>query len=154
MFIGKPLVFRCFNYSKVINARGKNRFQMVQRMERTHDNFAMLCTVEYIFRSFVQYYCVCSITALRASLKSQRKYHFPAENAVCHVRARAHFPWFSVPFFILNYPFDTNFGNPAVESSRTIYQDAFLVFSLFFFTVTRAIVRVAFFLRNARSKAK
>jgi len=67
-----------------------------------------------------------------ASLKSWRKYHFPLEKATWRVRVRAHFSWFSIPFFILNYPFDTNFGNPAVESSRTIYQ-CFLVFFYFSF---------------------
>lgn len=90
-------------------------------------------TVGYIFRSFVQHYHL----VLCASLKSREKYHFPQENAVCAVTCVYFFCGFPrCPFFILNYSFDTNFGNPAVESSRTIYQ-ALLVFfvtlSFFFF---------------------
>jgi len=82
---------------------------------------------------------------------------FPQEKATWCVHVHAHFPWFSFPFFILNYPFDTNFGNPAVESSRTIYQGAFLVFIFLFFTVTRDRSHSIFFyvtLRQKRSNVK
>lgn len=103
--------------------------------------------------TIIQYF-----VASGASLKSWRKYHFPQEKATWCVRVRAHFPWFPFLFFILNYPFDTNFGNPAVESSRTIYQGAFLVFiSPFFYGYSRDRPHSIFFyvtLGQKRSNVK
>ena len=92
----------------------------------------MVCRWTQLF-SLAQHYYL-ALCRVRRVVKIMKKISFSAgEGRTWRVRVRAHFSRFSIPFFILNYPFDTNFGNPAVESSRTIYQGAFLVFFYFSF---------------------
>lgn len=117
---------------------------------KTSDNFHKI-SIDSLLYSRIHFSLVCAMLLSGASrvVKITRKISFSAgKRSLC-----AHARTFSVvfrgsPFFILNYSFDTNFGNPAVESSRTIYQGPscfFLPLFLFFYGCSRAddIVRVA-----------